>query len=269
MTDSPKITELIAEVRAGRKYSPISTDLIRRLAEATLQKGLTGKAAVKDVRNKLHQVGGAYFKQTPDYEKAISILSSLPGDYNANSVRQFCRSQMSGHASTAERLPILEDFFQTCLAPIAPVTSILDLACGLTPLSLPWMPLGEHFTYHACDIYANMLAFVQSFFDHCRVDGKAQVCDLIGKPPLQQAQVAFLLKTIPCLEQVDKQIGLPLLESIRADHILVSFPAASLGGRRKGMPAYYRDHFLGLIEGKAWSVSEFSFDSELAFLVTK
>jgi hypothetical protein len=35
------------------------------------------------------------------------------------------------------------------------------------------------------------------------------------------------------------------------------------------MPAYYRDRFLGLIEGKAWSVSEFSFDSELAFLVTK
>jgi 16S rRNA (guanine(1405)-N(7))-methyltransferase len=77
------------------------------------------------------------------------------------------------------------------------------------------------------------------------------------------------LKTIPCLEQVDKNIALPLLESIRAKHILVSFPAASLGGRRKGMHAYYRDHFLGMMEGKPWSVSEFAFDSEIAFLVTK
>ncbi len=269
MTDNPQISQLIAEVQAGRKYANISSDLIRRLAEASLQKGLKGKSAVKDVRNKLHQVGGAYFKHSPDYVNAIAALEVLPGDIQAESVRQFCRTQMNLHASTAERLPALEDFFQTCLDSIAPVTSILDLACGLTPLSIPWMPLGEHITYHACDIYADMLNFIQTFFNHCQVDGQTFVCDLIGKPPVQKAQVAFLLKTIPCLEQVDKQIGLPLLDSIQADHILVSFPAASLGGRRKGMPAYYRDHFLSLIEGKSWSVTEFSFDSELAFLVTK
>ena len=269
MTDNAQITQLVAEVQAGRKYTHISTDLIRRLTEAALQKGLKGKATVKDVRNKLHQVGGAYFKHSPDYVNTTTALEVLPRDIHAESIRQFCRSQMSVHASTAERLPILKDFFQTCLAYIAPVTSILDLACGLTPLSIPWMPLGKHFTYSACDIYADMLDFIQAFFDHCRVDGRTSVCDLIGRPPAQKAQVAFLLKTIPCLEQVDKQIGLPLLESIRADHILVSFPAASLSGQRKGMPKYYRDHFLGLIEGKPWSVNEFSFDSELAFLVTK
>ena len=269
MPDEKQITHLVNEVQSGRKYAQISPDLIRRLAEASLQKGLSGKTAIKDVRNKLHQVGGAYFKHSPDYVNARESLAALPDDVHAEPGRQFCRTQMSLHASTAERLPILEDFFQTCLAPIAPVTHILDLACGLTPLAIPWMPLEEHFTYQACDIYADMLDFIQAFFDHYEIDGKTIVCDLIGQPSIEKAQVAFLLKTIPCLEQVDKNIGLPLLESIRADHILVSFPAASLSGRKKGMPAYYRDHFLGLIEGKSWSVTEFSFDSELAFLVTK
>ena len=269
MTDNTQISQLVAEVQAGRKYANISPDLIHRLAEASLQKGLKGKSAIKDIRNKLHQVGGAYFKHSPDYSGALIELAALPGDIHAESVQQFCRSQMSLHASTAERLPILEEFFQTCLASIAPVTSVLDLACGLTPLSIPWMPLAESFTYFACDIYTDMLDFLQAFFNHTVVEGETALCDLIGQPPSQSAHVAFLLKTIPCLEQVDKQIGLPLLETIQADHILVSFPAASLGGRKKGMPAYYRDHFMELIEGKPWSVSEFSFDSEIAFLVTK
>ena len=269
MTDNTQLMQLLAEVRASRKYANISPDLIHRLAEMSLKKGLKGKSAVKDVRNKLHQVGGAYFKHSPDYANALAALATLPGDVHAESVQQFCRTQMSMHASTAERLPILENFFQTCLAPIAPVTGILDLACGPTPLSIPWMPLGERFTYQACDIYADMLDFIQTFFDHCRIDGQTAACDLIGQPPAETAQVAFLLKTIPCLEQVDKNVALPLLESIRAKHILVSFPAASLGGRRKGMPTYYRDHFLGMMEGKPWSINEFTFDSEIAFLVTK
>ncbi len=81
--------------------------------------------------------------------------------------------------------------------------------------------------------------------------------------------MAFLLKTIPCLEQVDKQIGLSLLEQIQAEHILVSFPAKSLGGRDKGMPTFYRDHFYELIEGQRWQVQEFNFSTEIAFLVTK
>lgn len=269
MPDDTLLEQLISEVRSGRKYMHISTGLVRRLAETSLRKGLKGKAAVKDIRNKLHQVGGAYFKHVPDYTNLIHELGELPSNFHSESIKRFCSSQMGSHASTAERLPLLADFFQTCLTPIAPITSILDLACGFTPLSIPWMPLSDRFTYYACDIYADMLNFIQAFFTHCQIDGQATVCDLIGKPPSQQAQVAFLLKTIPCLEQVDKQIGLPLLESIQADHIMVSFPAASLGGRKKGMPAYYRDHFLSLIDRKPWSVREFTFPSELAFLVTK
>ena len=68
-------------------------------------------------------------------------LGSLPTDLHNPQVKDFCLERMRGHASTQERLPILEEFFQTTLASIAPVESVLDLACGLNPLALPWMPL--------------------------------------------------------------------------------------------------------------------------------
>jgi 16S rRNA (guanine(1405)-N(7))-methyltransferase len=259
----------VTAVRANRKYAQIAPVLIRRLAAEALAKDLKGKAAVKVVRNKLHQVGGAYLHGNPDYEAAIAQLRNLSTSNTSSAIRQFSRDQMATHASTVERLPILADFFRTCLAPIAPVTSILDLACGLNPLAAPWMPLGAHCTYTACDIYLDMLALIDAFFEHMGIDGQAMPCDLAGAIPPEQAQVAFLLKTIPCLEQIDKGIGVPLLQGINARHILVSFPVQSLGGRRKGMPAFYREHFYELVEGQSWQIQEFTFPTEIAFLVTK
>ena len=50
---------------------------------------------------------------------------------------------MGYHSSTRERLPILEQFYARALADIPPARVVLDLACGLNPLALAWMPLGE------------------------------------------------------------------------------------------------------------------------------
>ncbi len=85
-------------------------------------------------------------------------------------------------------------------------------------------------------------------------------------PQLAHADLALLLKAIPCLEQVDKEAGRRLLDQVRADYLLVSFPVHSLGGRSKGMPATYEEHFRNLVADKPWSVQTFHFATELAFL---
>jgi len=145
----------------------------------------------------------------------------------------------------------------------------MDLSCGLNPLDIPWMPLAPGFTYQACDIYADLVTFLNRFFVHLGAAGMAQVCDLIEQVPQEPVQLAYLLKTIPCLEQVDKQAGLRILETVHAEHVLVSFPAYSLGGRARGMPENYTRSFRELLAGKDWQVLEFSFPTEVAFLVTK
>jgi 16S rRNA (guanine(1405)-N(7))-methyltransferase len=260
---------LMAQVRSNPKYAAITEDLVLRLSQEALTSGLSGKPAVKFVRNKLHQVGGAYFKRDIDYTEAARTLAELPQQLDAQEVWAFCRTLMQSHASTAERLPIIGDFYTTCLASIAPITSILDLACGLNPLSLPWMPVAANLQYHACDIYLDMLGLIDSFLEHFNITGSASSCDLVSQVPRNRVQVAFLLKSIPCLEQMDKRIATALLTAIKAEHILVSFPIHSLGGRQKGMFAFYRDHFYDLVAGQPWAVLEFEFKTELAFLVTK
>lgn len=267
--DNSQPAALAALVMSNPKYKTITESLVLRLCQEALDNGLSGKPAVKFVRNKLHQVGGAYFKKKVDYAAAAQDLADLPRGIYSEAIKGYCRQMMRVHASTAERLPILGDFFHTCLTPIAPVKSVIDLACGLNPLAIPWMPLAGDAQYLACDIYVDMLGLINTFFNHLNLDGEAKPCDLVSTLPTESAQIAFLLKSIPCLEQMDKLIALRLLENINSEHILVSFPVHSLGGREKGMETFYRDHFIDLLAGKNWQMHEFRFKTELAFLVSK
>ena len=111
--------------------------------------------------------------------------------------------------------------------------------------------------------------FLNACLPYLGVQGEAQVCDVIHACPTQRADVAFLLKAIPCLEQLDPLAGKRLLETIRADHLVVSFPAASLGGRSKGMVTNYESHFVDMVGDKPWSIERFVFPTELVFLVRK
>ncbi len=174
---------------------------------------------------------------------------------------------MSYHVSTRERLPILDQFYTTILADLPPIHSILDVACGFNPLALPWMPLAESVEYYAYDIYQDMLSFLDKFMSLIQVKGQTQVCDVIQSCPTIQVDVAFVLKAIPCLEQLEKSAGSQLLHSINAKYIVVSFPVHSLGGRSKGMGVNYEAQFRTLVENTTWSFKKFEFPTELAFLI--
>lgn len=269
MVDPSRLEELVDAVRTGASYRTISEALVRRVGAQELAKRSSFKEAVKATRSKLHQVGGAYLEAGASFDRWQEKLAGLPQVAVHPLVQQFCREAMAQHASTRERLPIVEDFFFQALAPLGKIHSVMDLACGLNPLALAWMPLAEDVVYHACDIYEDMLAFVEQFLSHCGVKNRVSVCDLSAACPPQAVQVAFLLKTIPCLEQLDKTIGLRLLEEIPAEHLLVSFPARSLGGRAKGMVENYEAHFRQMTAGRGWHIQRYQYRTELAFLVSR
>lgn len=262
------LDRLVIAVRSSAKYGNVSEAFVRRVGAAELSKRRSLKEAVKATKNKLHQVGGAYLDAAQDYPRWLATLreAAAQGD---SSLRDACRAVMAHHASTRERLPILETFFAETLAGIAPVRSVLDVACGLNPLALPWMPLAPGATYLACDIYHDMIDFIAEFLALGGVTGRAFACDVIHEPPTERVHLALILKTIPCLEQVDKSAGLRLLDAVRADYALVSFPARSLGGRDKGMIAHYEARLRDLLAERRWPAQRFEFETELAFLVDK
>jgi 16S rRNA (guanine(1405)-N(7))-methyltransferase len=246
----------------------VSEDLIRAIGAQELARRTSFKEAVKAAKNKLHQVGGAYLVAKHDYATWLNDLAHLAQSGEQPAFLAYLKGIMSHHASTRERLPILEHFYHTILADLPPVHSVLDIACGLNPLALPWMPLAGPVEYYAYDIYQDMVDFLTQCLPLLPARGRAGVCNVIQACPAHAVDLAFVLKTIPCLEQVEKAAGARLLQAINARTIVVSFPVQSLGGRARGMQAHYAASFSALVD-PAWSITRFAFASELVFLVTK
>lgn len=257
---------LTQQVLQGAKYREIASELVRRIGAQELSKRRSLKEAVKATKNKLHQIGGAYQPGRINYEEALALLRETA--VSAPKFRATCYQLMQAHTSTKERLPILDEFYQTTLANLSSIRTVLDLACGLNPLAYPWLPLSPDVLYTAVDIYGDMLNFVQEFFTIAGINGRTQQCDIIGNPPGEPFDLILLLKTLPCLEQVDKNAAANLIEMLNGRFLLISYPAQSLGGRSKGMVANYTRQFEQLADGRSWQIKPFEFATELAFLVT-
>ena len=267
MAETEKVEQIMAEVAKKPKYTGISAEIIQRIAALELQKRKTLKEAVKGTLAKLHQLGGAYLEQRPDFAQWSREITGLSEDLRAAEIKKFCLEKMRCHASTSERLSFIDKFYQTCLQSIAPIQSVLDLGCGIHPLALPWMPLAEDPMYLGMDIFKEMIDFDQRFLQQVRLRGRVLHADFLGNLPRQHYQLALCLKIIPLIDQVSQSITRTWLESIPAEHILVSFPTASLGGRGRGMTVHYRERFAQLTANSQWRVEAFQFPTELAYLL--
>ena len=267
--ENQQVHRLIEAVLASAKYKNIDIHFIRYIGMQELPKHRNLKEAIKSTKNKLHQVGGAYQTSIPRYSAWLNELKFAKRAGSEQHFLETCKLIMQNHSSTRERFPILEQFYSTIFAHLPPVNSIIDIACGLHPLGIPWMPLDDHVRYFAYDIYEDMIDFLNESLTLMSVESAAEVRDVIQSCPMQKADVAFILKAIPCLEQADKSAGWHLLETINADHLVVSFPAHSLGGKNKGMATNYESRFYEQFGPKPWSIQRFEFPGELVFLIGK
>ncbi|MHB0874599.1 MAG: class I SAM-dependent methyltransferase [Anaerolineae bacterium] len=268
MSDAdPRLDELVAAVRRGPKYRDMHAGLVRRIGARELAGRRNLADAVKATKSKLHQVAAAYLPAEFVPEAALaSLRQAATGSPEA--LRAACREVMAQHVSTRERLPILDHFYAETLAGLSPRV-VLDVACGLNPLAIPWMPLAAEPLYCACDAHGGLAAFVSRCLPLLGVDGDACACDIAQDPPTTHADLALVLKTVPCLEQEGRGAVRRLLDALDAENVLVSFPVHSIGGRSKGMSENYESTFLRMVEERPWRLTRFAFATELAFLVQK
>lgn len=259
---------LVAEVSKGSKYALIDPHLVLQIAAEEAERQPKLALAVKSTRTRLHQLVGAYYDKPSTYAQLQDLLKGLP-DTSINSLKAFARQAMPLHASTAERLPILEDFYNRSLQKLDPVNSVLDLGCGLNPLAIPFLPLNESFTYQATDVLIPLLDFLNAYFSKIEVKGSASLLDLSTQIPDQEFDLVIMLKLIPLLDQINKSIAPKLLQNLKARALLVSFPLKSLGGRGKGMLATYQTRFEQLSSDLVAEIDEYRFPNELVYLIRK
>ncbi len=264
----PQLRNLVTAILNTPKYRHISPELLYRIGRDELKKRPRHKEAVKGMKGRLHQIGGAYLDSNPKYGRLLTQLQASDDRPAA------CRNIMRQHSSTRERLPILDRFYSTIFADLPPIHSVLDIASGFNPLARAWMPLAPRASYTAYDIYGDMMPFLQAAMRLMvdKEDGANQTAvqqDIISRPPTKRAELALILKTLPVLAMVDETAVSRLLDTIQAEYLLISFPVRSLGGRQKGMVQHYDRLFINWMNGRGWSHKRYLFDGELAFLVKK
>ncbi|MEM7028269.1 MAG: 16S rRNA methyltransferase [Chloroflexota bacterium] len=266
------VDAVVQAVQQSRKYRHVYTDIIRLIAHQERQKRSSLKEVTKATKNKLHQISGAYFKQKPAYDRWLASLQAInfdAGGSDTDALKKACRSLLAKHASTKERLPVLDRFYAETLSDLPPISSVLDLACGLNPLTIPWLPLSTSAQYYACDIYTDLADFLGQALPLLQADGHGFCCNLLTTVPTVTVDLALLLKTLPVLEQLERGRSLELLRGLNTAYLLVSFPAQSLGGQNKGMRQSYADWFISIIQAEPWQVQMFNFETEIAFLIRK
>jgi len=264
----PRVERVATRVRSGTKYNQVALALIARLAEQELLQGRDVREAAKATRRRRHQVAGAYLSGRIRYNRWVERLCHAR-EAGQEPFRRVCLEMMRLHASTRERLPIVDRFYAETMRGIAPIHSVIDVGCGLGPLAISWMPLAEGATYHAYDVYHDLAAFLNAFLPLAGVQGHAEARDAIVDVPECEADLALVLKLLPCAEQLGRGYGLALLDRLNAPHLLVSFPVQSLGGRDKGMARNYQEWFLAMTAERRWEARRFAFPGELVFLVDK
>jgi 16S rRNA (guanine(1405)-N(7))-methyltransferase len=210
----------------------------------------------------------AAFEQAPDYERAFRRLAEAHAGGSQAEIRAACRDVLALHSSTRERLPILDEFYARVWQYTGVPASILDLGCGLHPLSLPWMGLPAGARYEAFDVDAAGIELVNRFLRLAGLEPLAEWRDVLARPPTSAADIALLLKASPSLERQEKGATARLIGALSARRIVVSFAIKSLCGRDKGMAHHYRGEFLSMAREKGWAVEELAFATEMVFVVT-
>ncbi len=264
-----RLTNVVEAGGNSRKYRHLCRDMVTRVVDWAVARSHSEADAVKRAKRKLHQVHGAYM-QGWDAGASHELLGSLPPHPDIAALRTVCRRIMEQHASTRERLPVLDGLYAAIFEVTGVPRRLLDLGCGLHPFALPWMNLPPESEYSAWEVDGQMVALVNRFLTLAGRRPLARWRDGLARFPREEADVILLTKMLPSLEQQRRGCSAELLQALNAPFVVVSFPVRARGGREKGMRAHYTRAMDGLLAQCPWpAVGRVEWGHEVFFVLDK
>lgn len=283
--DGDRVGQVVEAIRTVPRHQGIAETTLRRLARTALVSAEGDVSdAVKRTKRGLHEVYGAYLPtRSPKYHALVRQIRAAAASSDPEALRAALSRAMGQHASTRERLPRLAEFYGRLADELGiaqrPGLRLCDVACGFNPLAVPWMGLPERATYLVSDIDASLVAFVDEVLQVLGLAHTAAVRDAVPEPETTQstdsaaaddvpgADVALLLKTVPCLERQETGAGWRAVDTAGAPTVVVTFPTRSLGQRAKGMYQTYSAAFARWAEQRPVDVTEYEVGNELVYIV--
>jgi 16S rRNA (guanine(1405)-N(7))-methyltransferase len=242
----PTKEDIIHEILAKKELSGIEHSFVEAILEKELRKNPklekqldkisarseAYKSLIKSVRAIIRRNVSLY-EGDPRHREAL--LAELRQSSNSAQQEEIITHLLSTHASTNERLPFYDKVYKQIFAITGKPESVLDIGCGLNPVSFP-----EDAKYVGVDIDRNLCSAVDQYFDIVGMDGECRIVDVKGIQQIRnlpKSDVAFVFKLLELIEKGEgHKLSELLIQALPAKWVVVSFPTITSSQRPMKQP---------------------------------
>jgi 16S rRNA (guanine(1405)-N(7))-methyltransferase len=255
------LEKLKLELKKNRK----AREKLERSEYQKFRRSKEHELLLKAVRQGLRQVYGVFILD--DYKKRHELLEELKDTPTIADHERI----LSLHKSSQERIDIYLVVYKKIFEHTGVPKKILDLGCGLNPVSYPF--LGCRPEYTACDLAEKDLQFIAEYFKIMKVKGKTKRIDLVTQQDeaaklSEGVDITFLFKALDSLEAVKWNASESLMKKLKSRFVVVSFASKSIGGRKE-IKKERRAWFEKVLKRNGWEYSEFELPGEFFYVVRK
>jgi len=263
--------EIIHKIKKSKKYSGITIEVISRevgefIGRVPGYERLKESFILKQIKSRLHKIYGSF--QTTKKNKAKKLLEKLRDKKDNKIVREILETNLS----TKERLASYGFVYGEIFKRSKDIDTILDLGCGLNPLSYPYMELENDIKYYAYDINENDLDIVKEFFSIYRVENLVSAIDLRNlndAKKLPPADICFMFKLLDPLEKNsgNHKLSEEIIKilSHKCRFVVVSFSTKTLSGRQMNHP--YRGWIERMLSRIGLKFEKFGIPNEIFYFI--
>ena len=214
--------EIIDKIKKN-KYENLPDSLIKKELDLFSKKypKLKEKDLIKKVREKLHRIYGAFQLKKSKREKLLEL-------------KKF-KEILKTNISTKERLPYYKELYKEIFKITGNPKKILDLGCGINPISFEFMNLKKT-EFYCVDIDKKDLLFLEEYFKLRKLKYKTKVLDLNEEIfNFPKTDICFMFKVLDVLKKKNRYELLEKLLKINTKYFVFSFSTKTLTGKKMNL----------------------------------
>ncbi|HDN26485.1 MAG TPA: DUF3893 domain-containing protein [Thioploca sp.] len=188
------------------------------------------KQVIKETKKQVYYSLRQYH-QDQNQEKQLStqLKELLKTQASSEQINQAVTELLLTHVSTQERVEYYQAFYEQLFSLIEPPTAVIDIGCGLHPLSYPFNNTKKPISYVAIDKDNTAIEYLKTFSSHKQPEWLMPICADIAQlewlsylnAEAKAWDLAFMLKLIPVVHRQNKAL-LAKLAEVPARQILVT-----------------------------------------------
>ena len=169
---------------------------------------------------------------------------------------------LKSHKSTKERYQYYKEVYSKIFKLTGKQTSVLDLGCGVNPLSFPY----KSFKYYACDIGNKELDIVKDYFKKNSIPGEVFFYDLKNvRKDLPKTDIVFLFKVLDVLEKNGHRLAEKIIKSVNTKFIVISFSTVTVSGKKMNYP--HRGWIERMLDRLKLKYNKFEITNEIFYVI--